>query len=87
MSKEILEWANNNAKSKEDKEHVTPIIRNSPPKWAKIANVLGHAEFSHLKLSVDTQEDLDFVRTYQKICSDKIELGKDRTFADGYYII
>ena len=87
MSKDILDWTFKEAKEKTDREHVTTYIRSDPPKWAKIANVLGHAEFSHLKLSVDTQEDLDFVRTYQQICSKKIEIAKSREFADGYYII
>lgn len=87
MSAEMLEWVNKTATKPEDREHVTTIIRDNPPKWAKIANVLGHAEFSHLKLSVDTNEDLEFVRTYQKICSDKIEKAKSKQFADGYYIL
>lgn len=87
ISAEMLEWANKNAKTEADREHVTTYIRDHPPRWAKVANVLGHAEFSHLKLSVDTQEDLEFVRTYQKICSDKIERAKSKKFADGYYIL
>lgn len=87
ISNKMLEWVDKIAIKDHDREHVTTLIRDNPPKWAKIANVLGHGEFSHLKLSVDTQEDLEFVRTYQKICSDKIEKAKSRSFADGYYIL
>jgi len=79
----ILNWADENATSKEDREHVTTFIRREPPRWAKLANCIGYTDESHLKLSVDTQEDLDFVRTYNKILSRKIKIARDS--AEGFF--
>lgn len=68
ISSKALEWLNETATEKYDREHVTPLIRTSPPSWASRAQVISNLNFSDVKLSVDTQEDLDRVRTqYEKV--------------------
>lgn len=77
VSSKLLRWAWENAKEEYDREHVTTIIRSSPPSWASVAHVVGYLDLSHLKLSVDTEEDLFFVRTYYDILTRKINTAKD----------
>jgi spore coat polysaccharide biosynthesis protein SpsF (cytidylyltransferase family) len=79
----LLKWAQENANTKADREHVTTIIRRQAPEWAKLANCIGYTDEHHLKLSVDTQEDLDFVRTYHKILTRKIEVAKNSS--EGFF--
>jgi spore coat polysaccharide biosynthesis protein SpsF (cytidylyltransferase family) len=45
-----------------DREHVTPFIRRSPPEWAKMGLAMSYIDLSGIKLSVDTQEELDRAR-------------------------
>lgn len=45
-----------------DREHVTTFIRRQPPEWAKMATAINHFDLSHIKLSVDTPEDLERAR-------------------------
>lgn len=61
MTREALEYAHKHADKAYDREHVTRFIRKSKDfmKFNVRCAVLG---VSDLKLSVDTQEDLDFVR-------------------------
>ena len=73
MSRRALEWLDTHANSEYDRQHVTPLIRKEPPHWASIGHVIGHIDFSSLKLSVDTPEDLERVREHY----DKIENAKD----------
>lgn len=52
----------------EDREHVTTLVRRDPPVWCKMGFVIGHLNLSHMKLSVDTMEDLERVRaTYDSV--------------------
>lgn len=68
ISKEALAWLNENATDPKDREHVTTKFRREPPKWANVGHVVGYADFSDVKLSVDTPEDLERVRKhYDKI--------------------
>jgi len=87
MSSKMLSWVCENAEDDFDLEHVTTLIRKQKPQGYLMANVIGRLDISHLKLSVDTEEDLDFVRTYQKICSDKTKKAKSKSSADRFYII
>ena len=64
ISKRALEWMHKNAVDAYDREHVTPLIRKSPPEWCKVGHVVGYFDHSNLKLSVDTPEDLERVRTH-----------------------
>jgi spore coat polysaccharide biosynthesis protein SpsF (cytidylyltransferase family) len=73
MSRRALEWLDTHASGDYDRQHVTPLIRKQPPHWASIGHVIGHFDFSNIKLSVDTQEDLERVKHH----FEKIEQAKD----------
>lgn len=62
MSSRILRYAYENAKSPKDLEHVTTYIRSYFPTWGRKAVVINFMDQSHMKLSVDTTEDLERVR-------------------------
>lgn len=63
FSKKLLDWMHDSAENNYDREHVTAIVRERPPSWAKMAFIgMSPFDFSKIKLSVDTEEDLDRVR-------------------------
>lgn len=63
ISRRALLWAHENTKDQSLREHVTPLLRtNRVPEEFRRGCVLGFLNQSHLKLSVDTPEDLDRVR-------------------------
>lgn len=51
-----------------DREHVTTYIRNDPyvQSGLKIVSIQNMDDLSYVKISVDTQEDLDYVRKIEK---------------------
>jgi spore coat polysaccharide biosynthesis protein SpsF len=71
ISRRLLSAMDELAVSDFDREHVTPLARRSPPEWAKIGCVVNDFDHSHLKLSVDTPEDLERVRTAYEKASEK----------------
>lgn len=87
ISSKLMRWADETAKTTFDREHVTTIIRSQKPQWAKIASILSHGEFSTLKISVDTQEDLEYVRAYHRNMSQKIDRARDKNICDGFFIV
>lgn len=72
VSAKLMQWAHENAKPGPDREHVTPLCRSTPPRWAKCAAVIGFFDESEVKLSVDTSEDLEAVRHNFERVKDKI---------------
>jgi spore coat polysaccharide biosynthesis protein SpsF (cytidylyltransferase family) len=62
ISAKLLIDTHQKAEDPSDREHVTTLIRRTPPPWAKIGVVCGFFDLSHIKLSVDTEEDLLRVR-------------------------
>ena len=53
------------------REHVTPYIQRHPEKF-KIRNVANDADYSHMRWTVDTIEDLTFIRKiYNRFQSDE----------------
>lgn len=62
ISNRLMRHASAVAKEPYDREHVTPIIRRAPPDWAKMGMAINHFDESHIKLSVDTPEDLEACR-------------------------
>lgn len=64
ISRSLMEYVNENALDAYDREHVTTYIRRTKglPSQFKIANVLWETDQSALKLSVDTEHDLEVVR-------------------------
>jgi spore coat polysaccharide biosynthesis protein SpsF (cytidylyltransferase family) len=78
ISRKLLDWCQQNAFTSDDREHVTTLIKRSPPKWADTSNFGGWVDDSHLKLSIDTQEDVEFVRTYDSIVNRKLTDNRDK---------
>jgi spore coat polysaccharide biosynthesis protein SpsF (cytidylyltransferase family) len=67
ISRRLLKYTYENASTESDREHVTTFIRRTRrekilPKEYLISNSLGDVDLSHIKLSVDTEEDLERVR-------------------------
>ena len=62
FSTRLLEYALEHATKPTDREHVTTFMRRSPPPWARMATAQPHFDLSHIKLSVDTPEDLERAR-------------------------
>lgn len=56
-----LERAWKEARLASEREHVTPYIRNNPEKF-RLANVERTEDLSHIRWSVDENQDLEFVR-------------------------
>lgn len=74
MSKRALEWANENAKQKSDREHVTLILRSDNiPDDFKIGHMIGYI-INKEKLSVDTKEDLERVREEYRTINNMINI-------------
>ncbi len=76
MSRRMLEWLNENATESFHKEHVTSLLQDKEPIGFIIANLIGFADYSSIKLSVDTKEDLErmtamYNSLYVKIKSSK----------------
>lgn len=62
ISRRLLEHMDKNATEAFDREHVTTYAKRCPPSWAKMGCVIGFFDHSNIKLSVDTEEDLENVR-------------------------
>lgn len=70
ISRRALDWLDKNATEQSDREHVTTLLRRSVdvPTDFKFGHVVGYLNQSHMKLSVDTPEDLERVRTeYERV--------------------
>lgn len=72
FSKAMLEFLLIEAKEASDREHVTTYARRLKPRWARFGNVIGYLDLSHMKLSVDTLEDLERVREEYKKTEDAL---------------
>jgi len=75
ISSKLLEEVGRLAVSKEDREHVTTLIRRHTPTWARVGHVMNHFDHSSQKLSVDTPEDLDRVRNVYDSAEDKYRMA------------
>jgi len=76
ISRKMLEWAHRTATKKEDREHVTTIMRREPPTWSRLGTVVGYYDLSELKLSVDTPEELEKVREQLGSVNKKVSLAE-----------
>ena len=61
LSFEALEKASNNAKKPSEREHVTPYFHNNKEEF-KISNIKFTENLSHLRWTVDRENDLKFVK-------------------------
>lgn len=62
MSIRALDYIAKNAESDSDKEHVTTFLKRNPPDWLTAGVVIDRVDFSDIKLSVDTPEDLQEIK-------------------------
>ena len=76
ISRDLLHDTWERATVAADREHVTTLIRRSPPEWAKIGFVCNYFDMSHVKLSVDTEEDLERVRQAFESANDKYQRAR-----------
>ncbi|AUG56266.1 cytidylyltransferase domain-containing protein [Acetivibrio saccincola] len=58
---QVLEEAFFNAKDKYEREHVTPYIRENKELF-KIVSIKGNDNYSHLRWTLDTQEDYNHIK-------------------------
>jgi spore coat polysaccharide biosynthesis protein SpsF (cytidylyltransferase family) len=82
FSRRMLDYAAQHAPTAYDREHVTPFMRQSPPPWAKSGIAIGAFDISDIKLSVDTQEDLERVRQAFSSSFRKIQMAT-KTYGKG----
>lgn len=80
ISSKLIRWVFKNASKPSHREHVTTLIKEAPPAWAKIGVLVGRMDLSHIKFSVDTKEELEFVRKNKDAVSSKLRLAKDKNF-------
>ena len=78
ISRKLLDWLNENA-NEGHREHVTSYLIKNRPSWAKCRNIVGYTDFSALKISVDTKEDLIRLQEmHDKISNICKDLGGDK---------
>ena len=80
FSKRAAEWLFSNAISAGDREHVTVHLRKRGPEWARMGALIAHVDLGDIKLSVDTQEDLENVRKLKVSLGEKITKAKERGY-------
>lgn len=73
MSRTMMQWVDENAIKPYDREHVTTLIREKKPAWARYGSVISHIDFSDIKLSVDNMEELERVRKNRADIYRKVE--------------
>ncbi len=64
LSKKALNWLNKNAIDNGDREHVTTYLRAFRPSNLSMAFVPMKIDTSEIKMSLDTEEDLERIRKY-----------------------
>jgi len=64
LSRQALNWAHEHAVTPYDKEHVTPLLRASPPSWLTVGHMVGFVDLAGIKLSLDTEQDLERIRAH-----------------------
>lgn len=62
MSARMLGWLHGAAEEPADREHVTLLARRNPPHEFRLGCIINHHDQSHIKLSVDTLDDLERAR-------------------------
>ena len=69
FSKDFLKWLDKNAFDKSDREHVGTLAQQQLPQSFSVAHIIGFADFSSVKLSIDTPEDLiRLTEMFNKLC-------------------
>jgi spore coat polysaccharide biosynthesis protein SpsF len=79
MSRKMINWLTQNAVSDSDKEHVTTAIRRLKPSGFRRGMIMTKFDTSDMKLSLDTPEDLDRIRSYMER-----KISKDHNMRSDY---
>lgn len=78
ISRRLMNYLHENAKTAFDREHVTTHVRSDElPKHFSTAHIIGYHDLSGLKLSVDTEEDLERVRFHKRRVLDAIKRAEE----------
>ena len=75
VSAKAIDWLEENARTKEHREHVTLAIREENPIELRKAFVSSKIDTSNMKLSLDTEEDLLKIRDYYHVRENKMNLA------------
>ena len=78
ISARLLDWLDKNALDLKYREHVTSMLYEHKPDWAKCGQFSAYIDESYLKISVDTQEDLEMVRAHHEIMQKKIDYMRQK---------
>jgi spore coat polysaccharide biosynthesis protein SpsF (cytidylyltransferase family) len=81
ISARAMQWLFGAVVDPTDREHVTTLIKRSPPDWAKFGVILSYLDLSDVKLSVDTKAELDEVKRRTKSLNLKCRLARDKEYA------
>ena len=73
FSRHLLDWLDEHSEEEELREHVTILARENPPEWARTGHVVGYADLSKIKLSLDTPKDLDIIKDHFNKITNLIE--------------
>jgi spore coat polysaccharide biosynthesis protein SpsF (cytidylyltransferase family) len=85
MSIKALNWLNRTAKTEAEKEHVTVRLREVKPTHLKRGHFLNRLDMSDIKLSVDTQAELDEAESkisnfFKKKSLAEMDVGQENVF-------
>ncbi len=84
MSRKALDWLDANATDEFEREHVSLAIRKRRPRELKQAFVSFKLDTSHMKMSVDTPDDLMRMRRYHHDREHKMAVAKQLFGTDVY---
>ena len=84
MSRKAVEWLDQNATEAFDREHVTTALRRDKPSELSQAFISMKLDTSKMKMSVDTQDDLNRLREYYHEREHKLNVAR-RLFGNGVY--
>ena len=79
MSARLLDWLDQTADHIKYREHVCNLLEEHRPDWIRICNVVGYTDSSHLKLSIDNTEDLNFAKMYINLMQSKLDFAKNNS--------
>jgi spore coat polysaccharide biosynthesis protein SpsF len=85
ISRKALDWLNHNAVGP-DREHVTSLIRSRRPEGIRQAVIMSKLDTSHMKMSIDTPEDLNNIRRYFEETENKKEAAR-RLFGHDVFMV
>jgi spore coat polysaccharide biosynthesis protein SpsF (cytidylyltransferase family) len=84
LSEAALDWLDKTATLPDDREHVTTLLRRARPCHLRQGLVTMKLDTSHMKMSVDTLEDLERVREYFHRREAKMTVARN-LFGDDIY--